>query len=161
MTSPAELPALLARTVETLVSRGAQDEAIAEYHRTRGRFSLRRGPYMKPVGRAWRLGVLLLGTDGSVAGIGKVTRAVEPGHANNQALSAEERRDVRRAAHDAAFPDGEVVNYDVVPLDRELLGEPLVERDGAVFVRWRPGRGDDALMPIAAYIDDRLSLLPE
>ncbi|NQX28509.1 hypothetical protein HQQ81_14270 [Microbacteriaceae bacterium VKM Ac-2854] len=158
MTAVGELPALLQRTERLLRERGVADEAVAEFRESRGRI-FRRGPKLQPLGRVRRLGVLLFGEDGAVYGIGRVTRAVAPGHVNNQAVSAEERRDMRRAAFEGAFETGDVVNYDVVPLDPADPTEPLAVRDGAVLIRWRPGADASTLMPIARYLDDRLELL--
>lgn len=159
MTTVEELPALLRTTERLLRERGIADEAVAEFRAARGRI-IRRGPALKPLGRVRRLGVLLFGEDGAVYGVGRVTRAVAPGHANNQAASAEARRDLRRAAFEGAFETGDVVNYDVIPLDPAQPTEPLTARDGEVFIRWRPGTEEGTLMPIARYLDDRLALLP-
>jgi hypothetical protein len=159
VTAVEELPALLQRTERMLRERGVADEAVAEFREAHGRL-FRRSSKLRPLGRVRRLGVLLFGEDGAVYGVGHVTRAVAPGHANNQAASAEERRDLRRAAFEGAFETGDVVNYDVVPLDPENPTEPLAVIDGAVFIRWRPGTDASTLMPIARYLDDRLELLP-
>ncbi|NQX10465.1 hypothetical protein HQQ80_02370 [Microbacteriaceae bacterium VKM Ac-2855] len=159
MTTVEELPALLQRTERSLRDRGVPDEAVAEFRAARGRV-FRRGPKLQPLARVRRIGVLLLGEDGAVYGVGRVTRAVAPGHANNQAVSAEERRDMRRAAFEGAFEPGDVVNYDVVPVDLNEPAEPFAVRDGAVFIRWRPGGDDASLMPIAHYLEDRVGLLP-
>lgn len=131
---------------------------------------------MTPIGRVWRLGVLLLevvqagavhaggaGTDATLYATGLNTRAVEPGRPGYQSESAEVRRAYRAAAFAGPFERGETVNFDAHPIDlspeslREASG-PLVLEGGTVLVRWSPST-PAALMPVDAYLADRVALL--
>lgn len=149
---------LLDAAVERLRSLNVADEALA-------RMTVRRGPFAPKLvrtGRAWRLGVLLLGTDGSLYATGKVTRAIEPLRAvTNRSAEAEARRDDRRAAVRGRFPEGEVVNYGFGPIDLAKLpesGGPVVMRDGVAHVVWNTGGGT---RPLAGYLDERIGILDE
>jgi hypothetical protein len=118
---------VLARTVAALEEAGVGDEALGVLVPAR-RF---RGEVIKPAGRAWRLGALLLARDGTLYSTGEVTRAVEPlrGVAN-KSPDAEARREKRRAAVRGRFADGEVVNFGYTRLDAvpETVGVVPVER---------------------------------
>ncbi|KZX22439.1 hypothetical protein [Rathayibacter tanaceti] len=159
-----DLASLLSEVSAELSARGVADQALAELRTPRPVLGFRRKPVMAPVARAWRLGVVLLGHDGELAATGSVTRAVAPLHANNQSESQEARREIRRAAFDGPFREGEIVNYgwrrlatDAAALERGQ--EPLVLRGGDVLVRWAAGLGDQGLMPLRRYLADRLDLL--
>lgn len=160
----AALQELLAQTVVELELRGVPDQALAELRRPRAILGFRRAPVMAPVTRAWRLGVLLLGHDGDVFATGSVTRSVAPLHANNQSESQEARREIRKAAFDGPFQEGEIVNHGWrrLSIDAESLAagqEPLSLRGDRVVVRWAPGLGEQGLMPLERYLADRLDLL--
>lgn len=148
--------------VARLEAAGARDEALAEYVVPKRVLGIQRAPQMVPIGRVWRLGVLLVGARGELFGTGEVTRAVEPRHPNNQAVSQEVRRAHQLAAFKGPFPRGETVDYDAVPLDLAALdrGEPtgpLLVSDGIVLVRWSPSSG--ASTPLERYLADRVDLL--
>lgn len=148
--------------VARLSAAGARDEALAEYVIPKRVLGIQRAPQMVPRGRVWRLGVVLLSPDGTLYATGEVTRAVEPKHPNNQAVSQEVRREHQIAAFKGAFEHGETVNYDAVPIDLGALdrGEPswpLFVHDGAVLVRWSPASGASA--PLDRYLSDRVGLL--
>lgn len=160
----AALQELLAQTVVELELRGVPDQALAELRRPRAILGFRRAPVMAPVTRAWRLGVLLLGHDGDVFATGSVTRSVAPLHANNQSESQEARREIRKAAFDGPFQEGEIVNHGWrrLAIDADSLAdgqEPLSLRGDRVVVRWAPGLGELGLMPLERYLADRLDLL--
>jgi hypothetical protein len=143
---------------------GVADEAVAEFEPSTRRFGIPRKARLRPVGRAWRLGVLLLAADGGVRATGSVTRAVAPGHPGHMAVSTEERREVRAAAYQGPFPPGSTVNYDapVLALTAEALRDapgPLLLRDGRVVVRWSLSAGDDAALDLDAYLAERVALL--
>lgn len=115
---------------------------------------------MVPLGRVWRLGVFLLGVDGTLYATGHTTRAVDPKHPGYQSISAEERRDYRAAAFRGAFATGETVNFDAELIARDVEAEsPLVLRGGQALVRWRANAPDDALAPFASYLAERVELL--
>ena len=154
---------LLADAAARLSSAAVADEVIASYEPATRRFGIPRGARLKPLARGWRLGVLLLGGDGSVRATGSVTRAVPPGHPGHMAVSTEERREIRAAAF-RAFPAGSTVNYDapLIELAPEgLRGSPgpLLLRDGRVLVRWSLSAADDAARDLEPYLAERVSLL--
>lgn len=149
-----ELAALLARTVAELERAGAADEALGEWRQPRGILGLGRQPRIVPVGRAWRLGVVLLDRDGTLFETGEVTRAIEPKVAvTNRSAEAERKRDLRRAAVRGRFPEGETINIGW----RRLNGiePPLsLSPEGEVLVRLTTGRD----IRLDAYLADRVSL---
>jgi hypothetical protein len=155
---------LLDRTVAALVAADARDEALAVLQPARRVLLIMRGPAMAPAGRVWRLGVLLLSRDGRLYATGSVTRALEPKHANNQAVSAELRREIQRAAFNGPFSSGETVNYDAteLALDPAALAAgsgPLSIRDGRVVVRWNSTHDDPSAIDLETYLADRVELL--
>jgi hypothetical protein len=156
--------ALLKRTADELAAGGARDEALARFVPGRRVLGMTGRPSMKPLGRAWRLGVLLLARDGTLYATGAITRAVEPGHPGHVAVSAEQRREVRAAAHRGPFVEGEAVNYDTAPIElvpdalRTTTG-PLLLRDGRLLVRWSASAPDDAAAPFERYLAERADLL--
>jgi hypothetical protein len=146
-----ELAALLRRTVEQLETSHAPDEALAVE-----RLSRWRGRRLVPIGRAWRLGVLLIDRDARLYATGQVTRAIEPlrGVAN-KSPDAEVRREHRRAAARGRFPEGETVNFDYRAIDLEAPDEPLVIEAGTVMVRWN----GTATRTLEGYLAERVDLL--
>jgi hypothetical protein len=158
------LHALLAEVVGRLEESGARTEARASFESRRSILGIRRGPVMVPLGRVWRLGVLLLDADGRLFETGSVTRAIEPGRVTNQSPRAEERRDYRRAAFNGRFDEGDTVNYDTTPIDlsadalRASAGTVQLRGD-TVMVRWNTLPGDAALTPLGPYLRERAELL--
>ncbi|MBP1242061.1 hypothetical protein ABID92_000112 [Frigoribacterium sp. PvP120] len=158
----AALAGLLGRTVAELAARDARQESLATVKASRRLLLVHTSASLLPAGRAWRLGVLLLGAEGQVWATGTITRATEPKREQHLSASVEERRDARRAAS-RRFAEGEVVNYGHVPVrtDAEALrsgaAEPLVLVGDAVHVRW--GRGPGELRELGAYLADRADLL--
>ncbi|MBF0672345.1 MAG: hypothetical protein IR160_07155 [Salinibacterium sp.] len=148
---------------ERLSSAGVPDEALAEFTPQRRKLGITLSPRMKPIGRAWRLGVFLLDAGGTLYAAGHSTRAVEPGRSNYQSVSGEERRMHRAAAH-RSYPEGTVVNFGarVLELSEEGLAEasgPLLISDGRLLVRWNP-TADVATAPeFEAYLRERVELL--
>lgn len=160
----AALSQLLESVARDLERRGVDDQALAELRRPRAILGFRRKSVMAPVTRAWRLGVLLIERGGGLFAIGSVTRAVAPLHANNQSESQEARREIRRAAFDGPFREGEIVNYGWRRLRTDAIGltegqEPLALRGAEVLVRWAPGLGEQGLMPLERYLAERIDLL--
>jgi hypothetical protein len=158
VTAAAALAELVRDTAAELAARHARDEALATVKASRRLLLVQTSASMQPAGRAWRLGVLLLGRDGEVWATGRITRATEPKKEQGLSASVEERRDARRAAS-KRFTEGEVVNFGHVrlPLDAESLrggaADPLLLRDGVLHVRW--GRGPDEVRELRAYLADR------
>lgn len=151
---------VLRETAERLAAAGARDEALARYEEPRPLLGvLQRRPTMRSLGRAWRLGALLLQADGSVWETGVSTRVAEPGRPQHHTASVEIRRAYRAAAIAGGFAMGETVNHGITPiaLDETLVGGegPLIVRGGEAWVRW----GADAPVLLERYLDDLAELL--
>jgi hypothetical protein len=159
----AELPEVLALTVGRLTAAGIHDESLAVVKHSRGVLGLGASDSFVPFGRAWRLGVLLLGRDGSLYATGEVTRAVQPGRAAvNRSAAGEQRRAIRAMAARGNFARGEVVNYNWEPiaLDEKSLGSVsgiVSTRNELVSVRIGPG--ELGIVPLEHYLEDRVSIL--
>lgn len=162
--------AAIASAIARLSTANARTESLAELHTPRRIGPLRRAPRFVPLAEVWRLGVLLLATDGRLFATGAVTRAREPRHPNFTSVSGEERREVREAARRAGFAAGQTVDYDAQPLplgstvdalDTIGTAGPLVLHDGRLFVSWNASRTVDSLTPFAAYLAERVELLAD
>jgi hypothetical protein len=156
--------AALDDAVDRLAAAEARDEALATYVPPRKVLLFTKKAAMVPVGRVWRLGVFLLGRDGTLYATGSVTRAVAPGHPGYQSISAESRREHRAAAFRGPFQAGEPVNFDgvVIELDAVSLRAsrgPLFLRGDTPLVRWSPSASDDSVAVFDTYLEDRVSLL--
>jgi hypothetical protein len=157
----AQLDALIRSTVAELESRGIPDEALAV--EKVGGLRARR---MVKVGRAWRLGALLIAREGLVYSTGEVTRAIEPSIASrSRTVMAEQQRDDRRAAARGRFREGEVINFrfTAIATDAAALAEgtgPLSLRDGVLMMQWNPDAANGR-RPLAQYLRDRLAVLDE
>lgn len=161
----ADLRAVLARAVERLDAAGARQEALAELVEPRRVLLVRREAVLRRVGQAWRLGALMLGSDGTLYATGALVRAREAGVRNYQSQSAEERRDLRAAALRGKFAPGETVNHGwrEIGLDAQSLrsgdGPVVFAPDGTLAVRWNAALGDAAARDVTAYLDERVGLL--
>ncbi|WP_345752462.1 glutaminase [Microbacterium rhizophilus] len=114
------------------------------------------GPRIVRAGSAWRVGVLLIGDD-AVHEEGEVLRAGDPGRRGYTAESARRRAELRAMALRGGFAEGETVHLGWRPLDLGLPADgPLVLDGPSPLIRWTPA---GALMPLAAYLSDRISLL--
>ncbi|MBG6107175.1 hypothetical protein [Frigoribacterium sp. CG_9.8] len=156
---------LLARTIDRLETMDAPDEAIATLRPARRVGFIPRPAALDPVGRAWRLGVLLLDRDSRLFAIGGITRAIELTHEtvymNAEALY---RRSLRVAATRGGFALGDAVNFDVIQiaLDVSSLSSgsgPLSLSGGTVMVRWAAGVGDQGLANLETYFKERMDIL--
>lgn len=152
----------LRSTLERLEKAGARDEALAVVKERRGIGPFKTQASMQPIGRAFRLGVILLDHEARLYGVGKITRATDTGREQNLSSSVEQRRADRQAARRGHFTIGEVVNYGFaeIPQDREHLtpdSDPLSFVDARLFLRW--GATASERRPLEAYLDDRASLL--
>jgi hypothetical protein len=160
----ADARAAIATAIARLTAAHARTETLAELRTPRRIGPFRRAPKFVPLAEVWRLGVLLLATDGRLFATGAVTRAREPRHPNFTSVSGEERRELREAARRAGFAAGQTVDYDAQPLHAdETLGSagPLVHRDGELFVSWDASRAVDSLIPFAGYLAERVELLAD
>lgn len=158
----AGLRAALDEAVRRLDAAGARDEALAEFVPRHRRLLITREATLRPIGRVWRLGVLLLDRHSVLRATGEITRATEPGRPAYQSLSAETRRAYRAAAQRGHFAVGETVDWDapVIDLDPDALSRstgPLVLRDGRVLVRW--SAASTATIPFETYLAERVELL--
>ncbi|KAA9089053.1 glutaminase [Microbacterium radiodurans] len=113
-----------------------------------------------PVGEAWHLGVLLIGDD-EVYATGEILRARAEAIRGYTAESQRARSERAAAAVRGGFAEGEAVHLDWSPVDLDAVAAggssgPLSLDDGVVTVAFAAG----ARMPLAAYLDDRIALLP-
>lgn len=154
----AALRAVIAEVAAMLREAGAREEALATYEDRQRKLLIMREPVLRPAGRVWRLGVLLLDADGGLHATGSIVRATEPGRTQYVSVSAETRRAYRAAAERGHFRDGETVNFDAEPvaLDVGSLREaaetgrgPLFLREGRVLVRWSAAVADADNPPAA------------
>ena len=159
----AQLHTLLETTVARLEAAGIRDESLGVWKRSRGVLGLGASDSLVPAGRAWRLGVLLIGRDGALYSTGEVTRALQPGRAAvNRSATGEERRVIRAIAARGNFPRGETINHGWQPIavdEASLLAGtgPLRVRDGMIVIRFDAGELGTA--PIDRYLEDRVSIL--
>ncbi len=159
-----EIRYLANRAAAELSAAGARDEALATFQPSRRVMLIKRAPVMVPMGRVWRLGVILLDADARLYATGLTTRVLEPGRPGFQSLSAETRRMYRGAAFRGPFERGETVNFDARPIPvqgDELRGSsgPLFIRGSRALVRWNTSAGDDAAVGLEAYLAERVGLL--
>lgn len=160
-----DLRAIFARTVARLEAMGIADEAIATLRPAHRVGFIPRPATLTSLGRAWRLGVLLLDRDGRLFATGGITRAIELTH-ETVYMNAESlyRRQLRVAATRGGFALGDTVNFDVSEISLDvgsLLARtgPLSLRGDTVMVRWVAGEGDQGLAPLESYLAERMSIL--
>ena len=153
------------RAVRALAEASARTETLAEYVPGRRVLGMPRAPRMSAIGPVWRLGVLLLDADGRLYATGRVIRAERAVRKSVTAESVAEQRAYRAAAIKGGIPDGATVVFDAAPieLDADALAAdaasgPLVMRGDEVLVRWSPTQ-PDALIPLEAYLRDRVDLI--
>lgn len=159
----AGIRALAASLARSLDDAGARDEALAVFEPARRRFGVTRAERMRPSGRVWRLGALLLGPEGELYGTGHVVRAEEPARRSIIAVAAAEQRAYQAAAMRGGYASGETVNFDAAPVDLDDLvrtdaSGPLLLKAGVAFVRWSATQ-PDALAELGPYLRDRADLL--
>jgi hypothetical protein len=140
----------IAEAVDRLVATGARTELRAEVRAGRRFGPVRRPDVVVPLGRVWRLGVLLLDAEGRLYRTGEVIHAQPVRFDNHQSDRAAARRALRVAIQRAGIAPGETV----------VLGAEPVVAD-AREVSW-DGSGDPATrVPLADYLRDRVALLAE
>ena len=157
----------VARAVAELAAASARTEVLAEFVPERRVLGLPRAARMTAADRVWRLGALLLDAHGRVYATGRVVRAERPARRSIPAEAIAEQRAYRAAAVKGGIAEGETVVFDapelVLTVEALRSGRgPLVLASIAgtpeVVVRWDPGRAD-AVVPLAAYLADRVDLL--
>ncbi|WP_022892752.1 hypothetical protein [Agromyces subbeticus] len=149
--------------VAELERHGARDETLADYVAERRTLGIPRAARMVPLGRVWRLGVLLLTADGRLFATGRAVRAERPARRSTPAAAIAEQRALRAAAVKGGIAEGETVNFGAAPIDPAELARtgasgPLVLVGDAVVVRWNPAQ-PDALTPLDRYLGERVELL--
>lgn len=158
----------LAEAREALAGHGAEPEELAEFVPARRRLLIARPARMVPLGRVWRLGSLLLATDGSAAlyTAGQVTRSAERGRPNYQSASREHRREIAAAALRGGYPVGTAVNFAArrIPLDADGLSaltddDPIGVFAGELRVRWRRDAPLDPAPSFESYLFERVRFL--
>ena len=148
----------LAETVAELQRIGAPDEALGVLRLGRGIGPLRTAPMLIPIGRAWRLGVLLVDVQGGIYATGEVTRAIEPLIAvTNRSAEAERKRELRRMAARGPFAEGDTINVDFIPLSLDEPAEPLTREGDDLLVRLPSG----SRVPLDRYLADRVAIVAE
>ena len=139
-----DLDAILQRAVARLET--VQDDALGNVKTSR--FT---APKIVPVGRAWRLGSVLLDRDGQLYRAGRTTRAVEPKQfLANKSNEAAQRREEQLAAVRGKVPAGDTVHFDYEPLAPELV-------DGVWMIAW--SATVPSLVPLEGFLDERIRLL--
>ena len=124
--------------VDSLIAAQLPDEALGVWRPEKKIFGVPRPPTMDPVGRAWRLGALLIDRGGSLYATGKVTRAIVPKDFNSdKTVAGDERRDIQRAAARGAFRAGESVNYEWRRLSPEEAAERVAPQTVEAYLRAR------------------------
>lgn len=107
-----DLSALIARTIEQLDAAGVAEEWLATLKPGRRIGPITTAQRLVPVGRAWRLGELLIDREGHLYSTGSVTRAGQPtDFAANKSPAEQERREFQRAAVRGSFATGSSVNF--------------------------------------------------
>ncbi len=126
------------RIVEQLLAAGIPDEALGAWRPEKKIFGVPRPPAIDPVGRAWRLGALLIDRDGVLYATGKLTRAMVPKDFNaDKSLAGEAHREIQRAASRGAFRPGESVNYEWTRLTPEQAAELVSPTTVEAYLRER------------------------
>ena len=152
--TPDDIPAALDAARRRLEDAGAPDEVVAEWSVPR-LLGIPRPPRLSVLGRAWRLGTLLLLRDGTLRATGVTIRSGEPAHSAMRSRIAEDRLALQIAARRGRIRDGETVDVDTRPVP-DATTSPLLVRDGTVFVRWAASAPPREL---GAYLDERVELL--
>ncbi len=137
---------LVADAVAALRAAWRPQETLAELVPERRVLGIPRAARMTPIGRVWRLGVLLLDEAGGVWDTGRVVRAERAARKSITAEAVAEQRALRAAAVKGGIPRARPWSSTRRPIDLDELA-----RDGAsgpLVVRGR--RGARALEPRAA-----------
>lgn len=184
-------PELLERILEIaapfvteLENSGIPPENLAVYVPAHRKFLWPRAARMRHVAQVWRLGTLLLSTEGHLYSAGRITRAAERGRPNYQSVSREERRDLAAAALKGGYPAGAAVNFDAALLasptaaprphthgisprtdhekpDPFATSSPLALAGDEIRVLWSPGAPLESAPTLTHYLAERVSLLTD
>lgn len=162
--APAEaLRRAAADAVAALTAAGCPPDGLGAYEPPRRRLFGTRPARIIRVGSGWRLGVLVVASDGAVFSGGSTLRAhVPPPVKGYTADSARERDELRHCAIRGGFAEGETVHWALEPVVAEAVGastSPLALRDGRLVVRWAPRAPIAGAPSLEAYLAERAGLL--
>ena len=159
-----EARAVFSWVYEQLVTSNLPLEQLGEYIAPSLVLGLpRRGRFVK-LGEVWRLGVFLVGKEGTLFRAGETVRSESvPLTSHNSAYKAE-RSEYAHAAFRAGYKPGTVVNFGAsrITIDVESFASgtgPLFARGRNTFVRWRRGAADDEAVLFKEHVIERLDLL--
>jgi hypothetical protein len=137
--------------VARLTAAGARTELLAELRPGRRFGPFQRPEVVAPLGRVWRLGALLLESDGTLRRTGDVIQAQPLRFDNHQSDRAAERRELRVAIEKAGIPPGETVNLRAVP----------VTPGDVLEISWNGSGQPGTFVPLPVYLRDRVELLAD
>lgn len=138
-----------------LTAAAAPREALGELVVPRRILGVARAARIERRGTAWHLGALLL-TDDAVLATGEIVRARQEARRGYTAESQRQRSELAFAARRGGFAEGETVHVGWRALRLDPLDAPLAAQDGIPSIRWSAA---GALMPLQAYLDERVALL--
>jgi hypothetical protein len=169
---PASPEAVVHAAARRLQAASVPTEALAEFQPVRRRFLVfTAAARFIPVTEVWRVGRLLLSTQGDLYAHGATTRSAKRLRLGLQSASQELRRDLAGVAFNSGFAEGAEVNYGAqpIPLDPEELVEhlrntnaeqlPVAVVDGEIRVLWRPGMPAHEAQTLSAYVNERIALM--
>lgn len=156
------------------VAAGIPLEHLAQYVPPTKRLFGMRAARFAPIGRGWRLGVIVIDEHGQLWHAGATLRAHEPPpHKGYTAQSARARDEMRHAAIRGGYAEGTVVHYDCREITATSLqqastiggaspddgAQPVVLRGEAICVRWSPNCAIENATPLEQYVAERLELI--
>lgn len=159
-----EVRAVLSWALTQLVTFKPPFEQLGDYIEPRKTFGIQRRAKMMKFGEVWRLGIFLVGTDGTLFKAGDTIRSEDTFHTGHNSAYKVERRVYADAAFRAGYPAGTVVNFNSTRLNLDVDSlttpeGPLFIRGPHAFVRWRSGASDDEAVPFRDYMAERLELV--
>lgn len=160
---------MVRETAARLRDAGVATDATGELigaHRVLGLFP--RAPRVRRTGAGWRLGTLVVTTEGALIVGATTTRAHREERVGYAAESARERDELRHAAFRGGFVQGATVHVggqivdwiaESAPRsDAVVAGDVLVLRPDGVAVRWAAGASAASASPIEQYLAERADL---
>lgn len=138
-------------------------DVIAEYRAPRRVLFWHTRPRFRQIGSGWRLGVFLVDDLGNLYAAGDTTRGHQPNHPGHVSRERERRRSLTEAAFRSGFQQGEVIHFDVSPI--EWRGVPLpsdgliLVREETLWVRWSRNAANVNPREFRSYLQEQLDLL--
>lgn len=159
-----EARAVLGWVHEQLVMLEAPREHLGQYIAPSRVLGLPRRARMVKIDEVWHLGVLLVGSNGTLYRAGDTVRSEAAVLTTHNSAYRAERSELADAAFRAGYKPGTVVNFGAsrIGLDGESLANsngPLFAQGRKTLVRWRRGIGDDQAVLFKEYLVERLGLL--